>query len=510
MSVPSHVTPLMQIDNLRSDWSIKVRVVRIWYVRSIIDQNKTNEIQLILVDQEGSKIQATVPAHSVDRLCSIFYEGGVYLMSNFQVKRNVGKCMIAMNQFKLIFFTTTMVIPSQSWVIPQYSLLLFSSQTIRSYEKCLSHLIDVIGIVTDIHSKQTHETNAVKVTLNDKRGTCECILVGMYAEKLKTMMSGLLSDPPILLLQFVQIKNKGDFVYVESVENITRISMNPPIIEADMFKNEMGIIDASYHLRNKDYYSNSKSCKELEFNGLYPHKTLSDFIHTMEDGLFVLFCKVVGIFKLSHCFYPVCHCGEFLEYASGSYYCVSCHMTVFSTSARCNLQIGVQDVTSAALLPVSQNLLQGIGSMENNPSSLTLSVNAESPLIGKMLLLIARKNKRVDDLSDNAVEIIRVTDELDIVKEYHVNGNNYTPLKSILETPFGELSSPINVPPSVSAVPECAGVGKFHLDGDAFQKILDDSADQYHKKYKEFKLRHHGGPFARIGLNDDASSSNMI
>jgi hypothetical protein len=83
-------------------------------------------------------------------------------------------------------------------------------------------------------------------------------------------------------------------------------------------------------------------------------------------------------------------------------------------------------------------------------------------------------------------------------------------LQSILETPFGELSSPINVPPSVSAVPECAGVGKFHLDGDAFQKILDDSADQYHKKYKEFKLRHHGGPFARIGLNDDASSSNMI
>jgi hypothetical protein len=174
MSVPSHVTPLMQIDNSRSDWSIKVRVVRIWYVRSIIDQNKTNEIQLILVDQEviikiytftvichfyehnfhvfcelkfvliskqGSKIQATVPAHSVDRLCSIFYEGGVYLMSNFQVKRNVGKCMIAMNQFKLIFFTTTMVIPSQSLVIPHYSLLLFSSQTIRSYEKGLSHLI---------------------------------------------------------------------------------------------------------------------------------------------------------------------------------------------------------------------------------------------------------------------------------------------------------------------------------------------------------------------------------
>jgi hypothetical protein len=99
-----------------------------------------------------------------------------------------------------------------------------------------SYIVDVIGIVTDIQSKRYQETNAVKVTLNDKRyyivagilnfvffyfslsitliiynlrGTCECILVGMYAEILKTMMSGLLSDAPILLLQFVQIKNKG-------------------------------------------------------------------------------------------------------------------------------------------------------------------------------------------------------------------------------------------------------------------------------------------------------------
>jgi hypothetical protein len=52
MSVPSHVIPLLHIDNTRLDWSIKVRVARIWHVPSIIDQNKINEIQLILIDQE--------------------------------------------------------------------------------------------------------------------------------------------------------------------------------------------------------------------------------------------------------------------------------------------------------------------------------------------------------------------------------------------------------------------------------------------------------------------------
>jgi hypothetical protein len=103
-----------------------------------------------LVLNQRSKIQATVPAHSVDRLSTIFYEGGVYLMSNFQVKRNVGKCMIAMNQFKLYFMTNTMVIPSQSLVIPHYSLLLFTSQSIRSYEKGLSHLIGMDAFFVEV------------------------------------------------------------------------------------------------------------------------------------------------------------------------------------------------------------------------------------------------------------------------------------------------------------------------------------------------------------------------
>jgi hypothetical protein len=47
------------------------------------------------------------------------------------------------------------------------------------------------------------------------------------------------------------------------------------------------------------------------------------------------------------------------------------------------------------------------------------------------------------------------------------------------------------------------------LDDDAFQKIMDDSAAQYHQKYKEFKLHNDGGMFAG-GSSADASSSNMI
>jgi hypothetical protein len=104
-------------------------------------------------------------------------------------------------------------------------------------------IVDVIGVIRDIHSNRSRGNSAVKVTLNDMRyqfvttdknvhfwslfsllfvrlivyflrGTCECILVGNYADKIKTLMSGLGSDAPILLLQSVQIRNKGGLLNV--------------------------------------------------------------------------------------------------------------------------------------------------------------------------------------------------------------------------------------------------------------------------------------------------------
>jgi hypothetical protein len=78
----------------------------------------------------------------------------------------------------------------------------------------------------------------------------------------------------------------------------------------------------------------------------------------------------------------------------------------------------------------------GFFCFDMQPSSSALIGNAENPLIGKMLLLIAKKNRRVDDLSDNLVEVVRVTDELDIVNEYRVIGNNYTPIKVCVLTFF--------------------------------------------------------------------------
>jgi hypothetical protein len=111
------------------------------------------------------------------------------------------------------------------------------------------------------------------------RGSCECILVGQFADQFNKMMSESSTEVPILVLQFVRINSKRgwlrvDFIfncynlclnkytwtinllivfdlfvlyviskplgtaYVESVEDITKVLLNPQFIEVEKLKIE--------------------------------------------------------------------------------------------------------------------------------------------------------------------------------------------------------------------------------------------------------------------------------
>jgi hypothetical protein len=85
---------------------------------------------------------------------------------------------------------------------------------------------------------------------------------------------------------------------------------------------------------NSCAYSNVEIPEELKFKRMYPHKTVYEFVHTLEDGIFAMCVKIGGLFHLNKWWYPVCHCGEFLDISDGSYYCNKCHLCVFSSASK--------------------------------------------------------------------------------------------------------------------------------------------------------------------------------
>ncbi|KAK2410805.1 replication protein A 70 kDa DNA-binding subunit C [Trifolium repens] len=422
-----------------------------WTIQSSINPEKITEIHLILLDQEGKKIQATVTAECVDRFSRILFEGGIYMIVFFRVEENISSCMITFNQFKLSFNPSTIIFQSQSLTISHYSLTLFSSERIGNYKNGSTYLIDFVGVITHVYAEPFDNlgqeiTNAVRIVLIDKS------FVGFVACT-------------------------------------------------------MGYINNSYLLAKREYYLSSKLCKQLEFNGLYPHKTIHEFTNSVEDGLFILCGKMVGLFKVDKWFYPVCFCGAFLNVGSGSYYCGRCHVTVFGGTPKCKVQVGFQDFTYAALFPMLHNLIEEIDCINANGLTFGVSTPEEKVLIDKMVLLIVKKIQRSDDLSDD-VEILRMTDDPELIMKYQMDGNNFTPAKSIFPTPSsdllaqcGEFGIPLSSPP-------CVDVDKNAFVEDNFQAILDSTASEYHRKYKEFKIRNDrvmsiGGP------SGEGSTSNV-
>nr|KAJ0202892.1 hypothetical protein LSAT_V11C500292610 [Lactuca sativa] len=54
-----HITPIKEIDSIKDDFTIKVRIIHLWTQKSKFNANDTYSIEMILMDEEGRKIHAS-------------------------------------------------------------------------------------------------------------------------------------------------------------------------------------------------------------------------------------------------------------------------------------------------------------------------------------------------------------------------------------------------------------------------------------------------------------------
>ncbi|CAI9287771.1 unnamed protein product [Lactuca saligna] len=54
-----HITPIKEIDSIKDDFTIKVRIIHLWTQKSKFNAKETYSIEMILMDEEGRKIHAS-------------------------------------------------------------------------------------------------------------------------------------------------------------------------------------------------------------------------------------------------------------------------------------------------------------------------------------------------------------------------------------------------------------------------------------------------------------------
>ena len=89
---------------LKWDWRIKARVIKKSERRTWKNERGEGYLMNVdLMDEEGSQIQATLFKEMVDKFCDKLIEGNVYMMSGGLVKEATGKFAARKNNQCLVF-----------------------------------------------------------------------------------------------------------------------------------------------------------------------------------------------------------------------------------------------------------------------------------------------------------------------------------------------------------------------------------------------------------------------
>ncbi|XP_057443722.1 uncharacterized protein LOC130735863 [Lotus japonicus] len=100
------------VDELRSGkqhWRILVKVVRIWYSQGFASSKLPLSLELVLMDDKGSKIHAIIKKTLMYKFEKLLVEGNVYSLSSFVLVDSSGDYKPTRHNYKICFMYNTEV-----------------------------------------------------------------------------------------------------------------------------------------------------------------------------------------------------------------------------------------------------------------------------------------------------------------------------------------------------------------------------------------------------------------
>ncbi|KAL6523515.1 hypothetical protein OROGR_017118 [Orobanche gracilis] len=140
----------MTISNLnpiRDNWNVLARVIRLWSTRG---GGQITGIDFILMDDQGSRIQATVRKHLAPKYEKLITEGAVYAIRNFTLANNTGGFRVANHEYKITIQGETIALLQSDSLVPPTIWDLVKYDDILSGALDESLLVDVIGMLSRV------------------------------------------------------------------------------------------------------------------------------------------------------------------------------------------------------------------------------------------------------------------------------------------------------------------------------------------------------------------------
>ncbi|KAL8216305.1 hypothetical protein R6Q57_023142 [Mikania cordata] len=207
----TNITFLNDLDVANDNYNIKVRIIRLWTQPMFNNPSETYSIEMILMDEQGTKMQGNVLKKWFSRFEKFLKENTTLII----LKPTLGdishaKYKYVENPIKICLNWNTKVKHYEAFDGPKYGFNFIPFQSILENEILENATINVIGYIVkcfkleNFTGKDGKESKKIKIIIEDLEGLkMNITLWGVYAEE----MFGYLSNKPdevhvVIILQF--------------------------------------------------------------------------------------------------------------------------------------------------------------------------------------------------------------------------------------------------------------------------------------------------------------------
>ncbi|XP_057452415.1 uncharacterized protein LOC130744238 [Lotus japonicus] len=405
----------------RETWKIRARVIRKWEMAPTSDLAKPYALQLVLIDSESSKIEATIKKYMISKFVRDIVEGNVYQITYFNVVDNNGSYRAAEHEYRIMFNSKTKV------QIDQYFIGLVS--TVSNEQQ---------------FSKSGNVNRKIELEIIDHKYLA---LFGNYVDVVKGFLAAAGVGLGIIVVQFAKIKTYKGEVGIQNVMQATKLLWNAEIPEVAAFRDGLALhgIDDDLPIGQIGGVFQHIPANE-EFITMFPRKSIVELHDTAEEGLFVVLGHITKLVDGEKWWYTACRCRRSVTVEDGLYFCAACSTHVIDVTPRFRLKVDVYDGDEVATFVIFD------GDCENiiKKSCRELFAKAKcvddypdeiKALIGREFLFKVEKSMDHGMKFDDSYKIKKICEDKAIIELFKDEGNIQTPTKLIADTFCAKSSS---------------------------------------------------------------------
>ncbi|XP_068483227.1 uncharacterized protein [Phaseolus vulgaris] len=202
---------LNDVNSTKETWNVVVRVLRLWCVQDFTKQKIPFSLEMVLQDEEGVRIHASVRRTLIYKFHNQICEDRVYSIQSFTVASNLGSYRTTKHEYKINF----------------------------QYDE------DIIGVLTGVGTERelrkegrTSKLNVISIDCDGYVSSfrIQCTLFGNYVDQLNAFLAAGEVENVVIAIQFAKVKLFRDNIYIQNCIDCTKVEYNVLTEEALLLK----------------------------------------------------------------------------------------------------------------------------------------------------------------------------------------------------------------------------------------------------------------------------------